>query len=268
MSVLHFLMNTVCIEMGKIPAKEQMANFISEAQEVDDDSEDSDDGESLGKVRKASLRILLDLEPIDIDYTHLSFPMYFNKESDVRSVLNEGSLKFISQTFDELRSQCTLASIYNIFCQCGRKDVTVAAISSVNFRNLAIYEKLSQLLEATNHDELNKAFNFIFNHQELVILNENMLEIAQQEDLSNEQLLTIRDLVDHQYNNYGFYVAFFKMCFFCLFVFVPVLVQVDTADETWIRICNIVIIIAQILLLCLEIIRHATAGNCRESMDV
>ena len=77
MSILHYLMNTVCLEMGKIPAKELMANFIADAQEVEQDS-DSDD-ETLGKVHKASLRILLDLEPIDIDERHLSFPLYFDR---------------------------------------------------------------------------------------------------------------------------------------------------------------------------------------------
>ena len=41
-----------------------------------------------------------------------------------------------------------------------------------------MFQKLNKIEEATNKEELDKAFDFIFNHQELVVLTENMLEIA------------------------------------------------------------------------------------------
>ena len=75
-----------------------------------------------------------------------------------------------------------------------------------------------------DEEELKRGFEFIFNHQELVTLNDNMLQIAHTQDLQSEQILTIRDLVDHQYNNYGYYVAVFKCMIFFFLMFIPLLI--------------------------------------------
>ena len=91
MSTLDYLMNTVCSGTGKIPAKELIAAFISEVQnyQVQNDDDSSDEEQFCPRTQRASLRVMLDLEPIDIMQNHLSFPLYFDKDTNIKIKVTE-----------------------------------------------------------------------------------------------------------------------------------------------------------------------------------